>query len=274
MLMSVQVEGIRPPAATGRSSPRNRIYPHRSVRSVPLTAARVIAGVVLALLLSSLNAYYAVPIMELHSIVAAKLVDLAGLPVTAWPPVDVFPGLQPGSAPMIEIPAFSQVSTGARIALIASIVMLLIAAARFSLFRNLAYFLIVLLALSAGRNLVFETFRLQSTMFGQVWLRQEMLVWLVMPWVLLLLFVLPHPRVAGGLGWVIFLYAYGFFYSAVRMVFILGVMHYTGLLFMPVLWFAFGTLSDLLYVLFFYSIAVNRVSGELWGTRSAWQSHF
>lgn len=272
--MSVQVEGIRPPAPTGRSSPRNRIYPHRSVRSVPLTTARVAAGVVLALLLTALTAYYAVPIMELHSIVAAKMVELAGLPVTGWTPVDVFPGLQPGSAPVIEIPTFAQVSTCARFALIASIVLLLIAAARFSLFRNLAYFLIALLAVSAGASLVFDTFRLQSTMFGQIWLRQEMLVWLVMPWVLLLLFVLPHPRLASGLGWVVFLYAYGFFYSALRMVFILGVMHYTGLLFMPVLWFAFGTLSDLLYVLFFYSIAVNRMSGELWGARSAWQSHF
>lgn len=272
--MSVQVEGIRPPAATGRSSPRNRIYPHRSVRSVPLTAPRAIAGVVLAALLTALTAYFAVPIMELHSTVAAKLAGLAGLPVTAWTPVDVFPGLQPGSAPVIDIPAFSQVSSGARLALIGSILMLLIAAARFSLFRNLAYFLIVLLAVSAGANLVFDSFQLQSTMFGQIWLRQEMLVWLVMPWVLLLLFVLPHPRLAGGLGWVVFLYAYGFFYSAMRMVFILGAMHYTGLLFMPVLWFAFGTLSDLLYVLFFYSIAVNRVSGELWGARSAWQSHF
>ena len=272
--MSVQVEGIRPPAATGRSAPRNRIYPHRSVRSVPLTTTRVVGGIVLAFLLTALTAYYAVPIMEVHSIVAAKLVDLAGLPVTAWPPVDVFPGLQPGSAPAIDIPAFSQVSSGARLALIASILVLLIAAARFSLFRNLAYFLIILLAVSAGANLVFDTFRLQSEMFGQIWLRQEMLVWLVTPWVLLLLFVLPHPRLASGLGWVVFLYIYGFFYSAMRMVFILGVMHYTGLLFMPVLWFAFGTLSDLLYVLFFYSLAVNRVSGELWGARSAWQSHF
>lgn len=228
----------------------------------------------LALTMTALTAYFAVPIMELHTTAAAKLVELAGVPVTSWVPVDVFPGLQPGSGPVIDIPAFSQVSSGARLTLIASIVALLMAAARFSLFRNLAYFLIALLAVSAGANLVFDTFRLQSATFGQIWLRQEMLVWLVMPWVLLLLFVLPQPRLASGLGWVVFVYVYGFLYSAMRMVFILGAMHYTGLLFMPVLWFAFGTLSDLLYVLFFYSIAVNRTSGKLWGARSAWQSHF
>jgi hypothetical protein len=72
----------------------------------------------------------------------------------------------------------------------------------------------------------------------------------------------------------VFLQAYGFVFSALRMVFILGVLHYTGLLFMPVLWFALGTLADLIFVLFFYSITVYRTSGRLWGTRAAWQSQF
>jgi hypothetical protein len=101
-----------------------------------------------------------------------------------------------------------------------------------------------------------------------------MLVWLLLPWVLLLLFVLPQENLLRGLGWVVFLQAYGFAFSALRMVFVLGMLHHTGMLFLAPLWFLLGTLSDLLYVLFFYSLSIYRASGTLWGARSAWQSHF
>ena len=277
MLLTVRVDNptsfVRP-LAGGRSGRRDSIYPHRSVRALPLSSVRSWAGVTLALLITVLSVIYAVPIMEAHSRVAAVLTQWAGLPVTAWTPIGVFPGLEPASGPVLAIPVFKEVSEGARLLLILSIVVLLIVAQRFSLVRNVANFLIVLLVASAAANAVFDNFRLQSTAFGQIWLRQEMLVWLLLPWVLILLFVIPQPNLLRGLLWVVFLQAYGFFFSALRMVFILGVLHYTGLIFMPPLWFLLGTLSDLLFVLFFYSLAIYRSSGELWGVRDSWQSHF
>lgn len=277
MLLTVRVENPPPAAgsaAGGRTGRRDSIYPHRSVRTFPLTAARLWAGVALALAITVWSVHYAVPIMEAHSRLAAVFAGWAGLPVSAWAPVGVFPGLEPASAPVLAIPAFREVSEGARLLLILSIVALLIVARRFSLFRNVANFLMALLTASALANAVFDNFRLSSTTFGQIWLRQEMLVWLLLPWVLLLLFVIPQPGLARGILWVVFLQAYGFVFSALRMVFVLGVLHYTGLIFMPPLWFALGTLSDLLYVLFFYSLAIHRSSGELWGARHSWQSHF
>ena len=277
MLLTVRVDNPPPaagPVAGGRSGRRDTIYPHRSVRALPVRAGRVWAGVALALLISVLSVIYAVPIMEAHSRVAAVLAGWAGLPVTGWQPIGVFPGLEPASGPVLAIPAFAEVNEGARLALILSIVGLLIVAQRFSLFRNVANFMIVLLILSAVANAVFDSFRLQSTTFGQIWLRQEMLVWLILPWVLLLLFVIPQASLFRGVLWVVFLQGYGFLFSALRMVFVLGVLHHTGLIFMPPLWFLLGTLSDLLFVLFFYSLAIHRSSGDLWGVRSAWQSHF
>jgi len=239
-----------------------------------MSSLRLWAGVALAALITALSVTYAVPIMEAHSRVAAELMGWAGLPVTDWQPIGVFPGLEPASGPVLAIPAFREVSQGARLLLILSIVGLLIVAQRFSLVRNLANFLIVMLVASAVANAVFENFRLLSTTFGQIWLRQEMLVWLLLPWVMILLFVIPQPSLARGLSWVIFLQAYGFCFSALRMVFVLGVLHHTGLIFMPPLWFLLGTLSDLLFVLFFYSLAIHRSSGELWGVRDSWQSHY
>lgn len=241
---------------------------------MPMSSVRLTAGVGLALLITVWSVWNAVPIMETHSQVAAAIAGWAGLPINGWTPIGIFPGLEPASGPQLAIPSFQEVSEGARLALVFSIIALLLLAQRFSLFRNVANFLIVILIASAVANAVFDNFRLQSTAFGQIWLRQEMLVWLILPWVLILLFVIPQPSVWRGLGWVVFLQAYGFFFSALRMVFVLGVLHYTGLLFMPPLWFLLGTLSDLLFILFFYSLAIHRSSGDLWGVRETWQSHF
>lgn len=256
----------------GRSAQRTSIYLHRSVRALPLTRARLWTALGLAFTIFLLIAAYAVPIMQWHSDLSDVFLRWAGIPNQGWRSVAIFPGLEPGAGPLVPIPTFNQVSEGARFALILGIVALLIIARRFSLFRNLANFLIVLLIASAVVNVFFDTFQLQSMVFGQIWLRQELLVWLLMPFVSLLLFMLPQPKIAVGISWMLLAQVYGFLFSVLRFVFCLGVLHYTGLLFMPLLWFAFGTLSDLLFLLFFYSISVYRASGHLWGVRSSWQS--
>lgn len=241
---------------------------------MPLTRARVGIALGFAFVVFVLLAYFSVPLMAFHSSVADMLLRWAGIPNAGWDPVAIFPGLEPGSGPLVPIPTFAQVSERARFALILGIVALLLVAGRFSLFRNLANFLIVLLVVSAVVNVFFDTFQLQSKVFGQIWLRQELLVWLLMPFVSLLLFLLPQPNLSEGLGWMALVQVYGFFFSVLRFVFCVGMLHYTGLLFMPLLWFALGTLSDLLILLFFYSISVYRTSGQLWGIRRSWQSQF
>jgi hypothetical protein len=256
----------------GRAAHRTSIYPHRSVRSLTLTRERVGVAFAIAFAVFLLIAYFAVPLMALHSALADTLLRWAGIPNAGWEPVAIFSGLEPGSGPLVPVPTFTQVSEGARFALILGIVALLIVARRFSLFRNLANFLIVLLCTSAVVNVFFDSFQLQSKVFGQIWLRQELLVWLLMPFVSVLLFLLPQPNLSVGVGWMALVQAYGFLFSVLRFVFCVGMLHHTGLLFMPLLWFALGTLSDLLFVLFFYSISVYRTSGQLWGVRSTWQS--
>lgn len=203
---------------TGRASRRESIYAHPSIRALPISGARIGAGLIFAALMRIASVLYAVPIMEAHANVASVIAGWAGLPITGWSPVSIFPGLEPASAPELVIPAFREVNEDARLVLILSIVVLLIVARRFSLFRNLANFLIVLLLASGVANAFFDRFRLSSVTFGQIWLRQEMLVWLLLPWVLLLLFVFPQANLLQGILWVGFLQAYGLIFSALRMV--------------------------------------------------------
>ena len=103
-------------------------------------------------------------------------------------------------------------------------------------------------------------------MFAQIWLRGEFLVWLLLPWVSALLFILTMPSVAAGVGWALSMQAYAIFWSALRFVFCLGVLHFTGILFLPLLWFSLGILFDMVYILTFYSLALQwsmkRAMGE------------
>jgi hypothetical protein len=238
---------------------------------VQLTRARRRVAWIVAFCAFLLVGYYAVPLMALHSALADRLLEWTGIPRADWEPVAVFPGLEPGSGPIVRVPTFAELSGGARLGLIFGIVGLLLLTARFLLFRNLGHFLIVLLAVSAVVNGLFDTFRLDSRVFGQIWLRQELLVWLLMPFAGVLLFLLPQPRLGVGLGWMALAQVYGFLFSVVRFVFCVGMLHYTGLVFMPLLWFALGTLSDLLFLLFFFSVSIYQTSGRLWGGRNSWQ---
>jgi hypothetical protein len=65
--------------------------------------------------------------------------------------------------------------------------------------------------------------------------------------------------------------AFGFIWSAVRLAFCLGILHYSGLLFMPVLWFTLGLLADVLYIVVFLSLSTRVASLRAWGRRTSWQ---
>ena len=149
---------MNPAVSTGgRSTQRTSIYRHRSVRALPLTRVRLCTALAIALSIFLLIAAYAVPIMQAHSDTANVFLRWAGIPNGGWRPVAIFPGLEPGSAPLVPIPNFTQASEGARLSLILGIVALLIIARRFSLFRNLANFLIVLLFASIIVNVFFDS---------------------------------------------------------------------------------------------------------------------
>ena len=272
MVVRIKTGSVDPSESAGRRTSRTSIYPHRSVRSLPVTANRLIAALLVSALISGLTAYYAIALMNVHGKIAGLLMQFAGIPISGWEPVGIFPGLQPALAPVTTIPAFLSVPDGARMLLVGAIVILLLISRRYVLTRNLSGFLIFLLVVSAIVNALKPDLHFESQTFGQIWLRGEMLVWLLLPWVSSLLFLVPQPKIAEGIGWVLLAQVYGVLFSALRMVFSLGVLHYTGLLFLPLIWFSMGTLSDLLFLIFFYSISVYRTSGRAWGLRSSWQS--
>jgi len=123
---------------------------------------------------------------------------------------------------------------------------------------------------AAGAVIVLNpSFYFDSAMYEKTWLRGEILVWILLPWVSAFLFVLTLPSLAAGLVWSLWTEAYAIIWSAVRLAFCLGTLHYTGILFLPLLWFCFGILFDLVYVLLFYSMALHFSSKRSAGERKS-----
>lgn len=260
------------PSGGGRDSARGTIYPHRSVRFSEIGTGRLVVAFLVAAAMCGFMAYYSIALMEVHTHLVAKLYAALDLPVTSFKAISVFSGLQPGLTLMTPVPMFLDVGAGARIVWLGTVVVLMLCALRFRLLRSFLFFLIFLMVLSAVVNSVFERYEFDAGTFGQIWYRQVMLVWLILPWMTSIIFILFQPRLLEGLGWVLFSQIYSFAFSIVRMVFALGVLHFSGLLFFPMIWFLVGTLGELMYLLQFYSISIYRATGKRYKPRSQWAS--
>jgi hypothetical protein len=108
--------------------------------------------------------------------------------------------------------------------------------------------------------------------FSSIWYRGEAYLWLLMPWIFGLgLFTLNVPF-ALKLPWLLAVFLYSLVWSVVRLAVALATFHYFGALFMPIFYFIFGFLADFLYIVAFYSLAMDRAAGFLSKQREVWQS--
>lgn len=262
---------VRPEnSAQSNSTPSRRpfIYPHRSVRFVPLTRRRGVLAVVAALILCLVIGLNSFDIFQLHARIMAFFLNAAHIPINSWEYTDIFPGLGPSLAADTNVPLFRQLPAAAALLFVIPFVLLLILAQKVALTRNFSLFLVFLLVCSAVSVVLDPNFRFNSREFTQIWLRNEICIWMLLPWVSVTLFVTLQPNFFKGLAWMLGLEMFAIVSSALRMAFSHAVMYYTGMLFFPILWFAVGLLSNLLYVLLFYSISVHRTSLKIWGARA------
>jgi hypothetical protein len=250
---------------------RKSIYPHRSVRSLPLNGARLSAAVVLALALTAATYWFRAPLLAQHNQISAAVLRLCSIPLDGSARVDVFGPI--GSAEVVTTPVFHLSRQPVRVAILffGAVLALLAVYWRVELARNFVVFLLVLLFLAAGVMTFAPGSEITSAEFSQIWLRGEILVWLLLPWVSAGLLVVLQHTVWPGLIWAVLMQAYGFLWSAIRLAFCLGVLHYSGLLFMPLLWFTLGLLADVLYIVVFLSLSTRVAGLRAWGRRTSWQ---
>ncbi len=248
---------------------REYIYPHRSVRSFPISAQRVFAALGLAFVLSAAVLYFGTRLLDVHNLVSRFILKYTSIPIMRARSIDIFPGLGPVDIPDVLQPMNRASPLRNGIFFAAALTALIFAHRRFPLGRNFVVFLMILLCASGIVVIFVPSFSFDAVVYSQIWLRGEILIWLLLPWVSALLFVLTLPSIAGGFLWALLIELYVVFWSALRLAFCLGVLHYTGILFLPLLWFVLGILFDLVVVLFFYSLALQQsIKRTIGGRRS------
>ncbi len=236
---------------------RESIYLHRSVRSFPISPLRAYTGVGMAILLSAAVGFFGTTLLSLHSRLSWFILRRTGIPATGSRLLDIFPHIGPVLAPDIPFPDARGNPFKTIVLFGLCLLVLILTHRKYPLSRNFIIFLFVLLGTAGGVIVFYPSFPFDSGIYEQIWLRGEILVWLLLPWISAFLFFLTLPSVAGGIGWTLLLQMYAVVWSALRLAFCLGVLHFTGIVFLPLLWFCLGILFDLVYVLVFYSLALK-----------------
>lgn len=248
---------------------REFIYPHRSVRSFPISPWRVCAALSMACVLSAAVFYSGTRLLDAHNRISWFILKYTSVPTAGERTIEVFPGLGPVTVKDVPLKADRESPLRTGILFAAALSALIFSHRRFPLGRNFVVFLMILLCASGIVVLFVPSFYFDAVMYAQIWLRGEVLVWLLLPWVSALLFVLTLPSMASGFLWGVLVECYIVVWSALRLAFCLGVLHYTGILFLPLLWFVLGILFDLVIILFFYSLALEQsIKRTMGGRRS------
>ncbi len=107
--------------------------------------------------------------------------------------------------------------------------------------------------------------------FCAIWYRGETYLWLLLPLLFAMCyFILPVPFWM-KLSWLCLLVSYSFLWSVVRLALALATFHHFGSLWMPLFYFVFGFLADFLYMVAFYSLAMDRAAVFLGKQKEVWQ---
>ncbi len=247
---------------------REHIYPHRSVRNFAISQARISIALGFAFLLNFATAYFGSFLLTIHSQISKSILTFIDIPIKGSRIVEIFSFLSPLAVPNIPFPHPQAFPLRTSLLFILSILVLILIHRSIPLSRNFVVFLIVLLCTARAVIFINPSFYLGSATYEQMWIRGELLVWLILPWVSAFLFILTLPSLAGAVGWALMLQIYAVIWSAVRLAFCLAVLHFTGILFLPLIWFCLGILFDLVYVLVFYSLALHGSMKKVIGERA------
>lgn len=236
---------------------------------MPQSRTRWVVAFVTVAVLTATMVGFLHPLLALHNQLCLALLQLSGIPIGGVLPVQVFAAIGSAPVPVIAVPELMNAHPVELWAMVSAAMLILLELhRRFALARTFAVFLMTLVLMAAGVIILHPSAQFGSAEFALMWLRGELLIWFILPWFAAGMFVLAHPNAWFSVLWTILMQAYGFAWSAIRLAFGIAIMHYSGILFTPLLWFALGFLADLVYVVLFYSVAVQSAARKVWGRRT------
>jgi hypothetical protein len=244
------------------------IYPHRSVRAIRITPGRVLLAALTIVVLTLAAGVLRDALLALHNQLCMAILQWSGIPITGVSTVELFARMGSGSVPVVPVKPLDARPFEHWLLFIAAMLVLLELHRRIPFARSFLVLLMTLLIVAVGIVIFHPSSQFGSAEFAGMWLRGELLVWFVLPWFSASMFVFTQPAALFGVGWAVLAQVYGFVWSAIRLAFCIAVMHYSGILFAPMFWFVLGLLADVIYLVVFYSVAVQFAAKRSWGKRA------
>lgn len=229
------------------------IYPHRSVRVLPVTAGRAAGAVAAGIALTTLVWMFSTTLIGAHNALALQLCRLAGLPEARAASAIAY-----GYPLEVVVVAQGDVSRWVPpIAIVLTVFAVALVMRRQPLARGLGGFVLAILGLSVIAWMLGTPAMTAVESYATIWLQTELLVWLMLPALTTALFAVLQPSLLRGLAWMIGIEAFAVAWSAIRLVVVLGIGHFTGTMLLPTAWFVFGLLADVLYIVTFYAWSIH-----------------
>jgi hypothetical protein len=251
---------------------RKYITPHRGLRRLTFRREALLRGAAVALLVDALLLWQGSQVLAGHARVVEALLRLAGVSWEKGKELTLLPGVSVGLLRTSYLdyqshPLYPWYCFAAATMLVALAVRFCPAPLRQLLWVvpfSLGVTLFYLVAVSPAVPYNPED-------FATIWYRGETYLWLLLPWIFAVSFFAWSIPWRFKATWLALLMLYSFLWSAIRLATALATFHYLGSLWMPLFYFVFGFLADFLYIVAFYSLAVDRAAAFLGKQQEAWR---
>jgi hypothetical protein len=252
---------------------RENIYPHKSLRYMPFHNLFLWQGLIVSVVADILLVWQLETVLNWHARALQHLLNLASVPWETGREISILPNL---SATLVRVPYLDYLEHP-RYPWAFLGIALAIFLVGYRYWPAPLRPLLATLPIGLGITLVYlklvsPNLPYSPEDFCALWYRGETYLWLLLPWVFGLgLFTLNVPF-ALKLPWLVVVFLYSVFWSVVRLALAVATFYYFGSMWMPIFYFLFGFLADFLYVVAFYSLAMDRAAHFLVKQKEVWQS--
>jgi hypothetical protein len=252
--------------------PKSLIYYHRAYRKITGSGWLFLVELLIITLPLSLLILFIYPsITEQMSLIAQTVLSSYYLPDTVKVIGQSFIW---GNVSIVSIPGTHPSALVSFINFIISLV-LIISLPFAKRGRNIAIYVAFLAAINLVSALFFtlspSEFPYTGTVFSELYIKTEISMWLFIPIILGMAFMpLPAPILPKVLL-IVFALLYSIIFGTLRYIIFLFVISKFSVIYMALLFFAFGPLIDFVYIVGIYCFYTSRLAKKLKGSESVWK---
>jgi hypothetical protein len=230
----------------------------RSIRSVPVSAAHIAGAGLIAAFVSAVVILLGNSILSGHNWLCTTALRAAGVQVVAMQPTNLYRiGFLAVDGLLIEASS-RMLASGYAVGAVAASIILLAAFIgwRWPFLRGVAVSAIVVIGVAVATATYSPSITWTTTHFTRLWLRVEVAVWVIVPWLTAYTLVFRTGVGTRFISTIVAIELYLVCWSAIRMAAGIACVATAGAGAVPVVFFAIGPICDLLSLIVIYSLAL------------------